>query len=67
MLLSVIQEEDQLDDWSPVMSDYDWVTNPKALREAFSIHKFPCYTRHSRFTLNTVHVTADLQLLTASQ
>ena len=41
MLLSLIQE-DQLDDgWSPVISDYDRVTNPKALREAFSIHKFP--------------------------
>ena len=34
MLFSVIQE-DQLDDgWSPVISDYKWVTNPKALREA---------------------------------
>ena len=33
-LLRVIQE-DQLDDgWSPVISDYDRVTNPKALREA---------------------------------
>ena len=32
-LLSVIQE-DQLDDgWSPVTSDYDRVTNPKASRE----------------------------------
>ena len=34
MLLSVNQQ-DQLDDgWSPVIADFDWVTNPKALREA---------------------------------
>ena len=36
-LLSVIQE-DQLDDgWSPVISDYDQVANLKALREALVI------------------------------
>ena len=50
-LLSVIQE-DQLDDgWSPVISDYDRVTNPKALREAFSIHKFPTSLINTLFTL----------------
>ena len=36
-LLSVIQE-DQLDDsWSPVISDCDWVNNPKASREASAL------------------------------
>ena len=33
-LLSVIQEDELDDGWSPVISDYDWVTNPKAFREA---------------------------------
>ena len=37
-LLSVVQE-DRLDGgWSPVISDYDRVTNPKALREPEGCH-----------------------------
>ena len=56
--LSSVIQEDQLDDgWSPVIFDYDRVTNPKALREAFSIRKFPTSliktTRDQRPTVTT--------------
>ena len=33
-LLNVIQEDQLNDSWSPAISDFDRVTNPKALREA---------------------------------
>ena len=63
MLLSVIQE-DQLDDgWSPVISDYDRVTNPKAFREALSIHKFSTsLNKTTRESTSHCHNTAPLSL-----